>query len=138
MKNLGTLLAALSLFIISSFAQASGGGGSSAPVEGPGYLPLKPAFVVNIRDGKRSRFLQVEMQLKLSDMTQGEKILHHDSIIRHTMLMLLSGQEAMDLFSSTGKERLRVKALEGIRIALKSEFKKLPVDDLYFTTFIIQ
>ena len=137
MKNIGTLLAALSLLIFSSFTHAAGGG-SSAPVEGPGYLPLKPAFVVNIRDGKRSRFLQVEMQLKLSDMTQGEKILHHDSIIRHTMLMLLSGQEALDLYSTTGKERLRIKALKEIRTALKKEFKKLPIDDLYFTNFIIQ
>ena len=124
MKNIGTLLAALSLLILSSFTHAAGGG-SSAPVEGPGYLPLKPSFVVNIRDGKRSRFLQVEMQLKLSDMTQSEKILHHDSIIRHTMLMLLSGQEALDLYSATGKERLRVKALEEIRTALKKEFKKI-------------
>jgi len=137
MKNIGTLLAALSLLILSSFTQAAGGG-SSAPVEGPGYLPLKPAFVVNIRDGKRSRFLQVEMQLKLSDLTQSEKILHHDSIIRHTMLMLLSGQEALDLYSTTGKERLRIKALEEIRTALKKEFKELPIDDLYFTNFIIQ
>jgi len=137
MKNIGTLLAALSLLILSSFTQAAGGG-SSKPVEGPGYLPLKPAFVVNIRDGKRSRFLQVEMQLKLSDMTQGEKILHHDSIIRHTMLMLLSGQEALDLYSTTGKERLRVKALKEVRAALNKEIKNLPIDDLYFTNFIIQ
>ena len=137
MKNIGILLAALSLLILSSFTQAASSG-SSAPVEGPGYLPLKPAFVVNIRDGKRSRFLQVEMQLKLSDMTQSEKILHHDSIIRHSMLMLLSGQEALDLYSATGKERLRIKALKEIRTALKEEFKKLPIDDLYFTKFIIQ
>lgn len=138
MKSSGTLLAIIALFIVSPFAQAAGGGGNSKPVEGPGYLPLKPAFVVNIRDGKRSRFLQVEMQLKLSDMTQSEKILHHDSIIRHTMLMLLSGQEAVELYSTTGKERLRIKALDGVRTALKDEFKKLPVDDLYFTNFIIQ
>ena len=137
MRNFGKLLAIVCLLFATSLAQAAGGG-SSKPVEGPGYLPLKPAFVVNIQDGKRSRFLQVEMQLKLSDMTQSEKISHHDSIIRHTMLMLLSSQEATGLYSTTGKERLRVKALEGIRTALKGEFKNLPIDDLYFTNFIIQ
>jgi len=138
MKRLFTLLITFVLLGLSPFSIAAGGGGSSAPVEGPGYLPLKPAFVVNIRDGKRARFLQVQVQLKLSDMTMGEKILHHDSIIRHTMLMLLSGQEAMDLYSTVGKERLRVKALEGVRTALKNEIKELPIDDLYFTNFIIQ
>jgi len=137
MKKLGAFLTVTLLFITVSTSHAAGGG-SSAPVEGPGYLPLKPAFVVNIRDGKRSRFLQVQIQLKLSDMTRSESILHHDSIIRHTMLMLLSDQKAMDLYSTTGKERLRVKALEEIRTALKGEFTKLPIDDLYFTNFIIQ
>ena len=135
--NISTFLAAIMLFAITSLVQA-GGGGSSKPVEGPGYLPLKPAFVVNISDGKRARFLQVEIQLKLSDMTKSENILHHDSIIRHTMLMLLSGQEAMGLYSTTGKERLRIKALDGIRTALKPELPDLAIDDLYFTNFIIQ
>jgi len=137
MKKLASLFSTILLLTMSSTANAAGGG-NSAPVEGPGYLPLKPAFVVNVRDGKKTRFLQVEMQLKLSDMTKGEKILHHDSIIRHTMLMLLSSQETMDLYSVTGKERLRVKALEQVRTALKDEFTELPIDDLYFTNFIIQ
>jgi len=138
MKRLARLLITLMLLGLYPLSIAAAGGGSSAPVEGPGYLPLKPAFVVNIRDGKRSRFLQVQVQLKLSDMTMGEKILHHDSVIRHTMLMLLSGQEVTDLYSTVGKERLRVKALESVRAALKDEIKQLPIDNLYFTNFIIQ
>jgi len=132
------LLITLMFVLMSPVTGIAGGGGSSAPVEGPGYLPLKPPFVVNIQDGKRSRFLQVAVQLKLSDMTKGEKILHHDSVIRHTMLMLLSGQDATSLYSTVGKEKLRVKALESVRTALKDEIKELPIDDLYFTTFIIQ
>ncbi len=139
MKYLVSFFVSITLLGLSSFALASaGGGGSDAPADGPGYLPLKPAFVVNIRDGKKSRFLQVQIQLKLSDMTKSEKILHHDSIIRHTMLMLLSGQNATDLYSTVGKERLRVKALDGIKAALEHEIKDLPIDDLYFTNFIIQ
>ena len=138
MKRLTTYLAIMMLFISSPSVFAAGGGGSSKPVEGPGYLELKPAFVVNVRDGKRSRFLQVKMQLKLSDMTKGESILYHDSIIRHTMLMMLSNQDVMELYSTTGKERLRLKALEEIRTALKDELSDLPIDDLYFTNFIIQ
>jgi len=138
MNKLVSSLIAVALVSLSSLSVASAGGGSSAPLEGPGYLPLKPAFVVNIADGKRSRFLQVEIQLKLSDMKLGEKILHHDSIIRHTMLMLLSGQDAMELYSSVGKERLRIKALDGIKAALKGQIEPLPIEDLYFTNFIIQ
>jgi len=136
MQKLLTLLTVILSFSLSSFAFAAEPEKEGVSVAG--YLPLKPAFVVNIKDGKRSRFLQVQIQLKLSDMAKSEKILHHDSIIRHTMLMLLSGQEARELYSTVGKERLRVKALEGIRNALKDEIKDLPIDDLYFTNFIIQ
>lgn len=136
MQKLFTVLTIILAFGLSSMAFAADPEDES--VSASGYLPLKPAFVVNIRDGKRSRFLQVQIQLKLSDMTKSEKILHHDSIIRHTMLMLFSGQEARELYSSVGKERLRVKALEGIRNALKDEIKDLPIEDLYFTNFIIQ
>ncbi len=138
MKKLATLLGTLLLLCFTTLSMASVDSGGDAEAKGSGYLPLKPAFVVNIQDGKRSRFLQVQIQLKLSDMSMSEKILHHDSIIRHTMLMLLSGQKAMDLYSTVGKERLRVKALEAIRTALKDEIKHLPIDDLYFTNFIIQ
>ena len=138
MKRLVSFFITITLLGLSSFALAVAGGGGDASANSPGYLPLKPPFVVNIRDGKKSRFLQVQIQLKLSDMSKSEKILHHDSIIRHTMLMLLSGQDAMELYSSVGKERLRVKALEAIRTALKDEIKQLPIEDLYFTNFIIQ
>lgn len=138
MIKFATRFLLLFVFLGVSLSVTAGGGGGNKPVEGPGYLPLKPPFVVNINDGKRSRFLQVKIQLKLSDMTKSPKIIHHDSVIRHTMLMLLSGQDARELYSTVGKERLRVKALEAIRTALKDEIKDLPIDDLYFTNFIIQ
>ena len=138
MKKLASFLGILLLICFTTLSMASVDSGGGSEATGSGYLPLKPAFVVNIRDGKRSRFLQVQIQLKLSDMSMSEKILHHDSIIRHTMLMLLSGQETMDLYSTVGKERLRVKALKAIRAALKGEIKNLPIEDLYFTNFIIQ
>lgn len=139
MKKLIPLLSVIVLLCFSSLAVAvadkeaddSEGGGT-------GYLPLEPAFVVNIFDGGRTRFLQVQIQLKLSNMAQSETILHHESVIRHAMLMLLSGQKTMELYSSVGKERLRVKALKAVRAALKDKIKKISVDNLYFTNFIIQ
>jgi len=134
-KILGFVTALLLLFGSSQSFAVSGG---DQPTSGPGYLELSPPFTVNVNDGDRLRFLQVQVQFKLSDVKISEKLLHHDSIIRHTMLMLLSGQEANDLYSATGKERLRKQALNEVLEALKPELEQPLIEDMYFTNFIIQ
>ena len=126
------------LLVTNAYPLMAASSGNDAPTSGPGYLELKPPFVVNIRDGNKLRFLQAEIQFKLSDMKKSEELLHHESIIRHTMLVLLSEQEANDLYSATGKERLRKNALEELREALKAEIADIPIEDMYFTNFIIQ
>jgi len=127
-----------SLALLFSTSQVMAVSSSDKPTSGPGYLELSPPFVVNINDGDRLRFLQVAVQFKLSDVKVSEKLLHHDSIIRHTMLILLSGQEANDLYSATGKERLRKQALKEVLDALKAEVSEPLIEDMYFTNFIIQ
>jgi len=102
------------------------------------YLPLDPPFVVNVRDGERSRFLQVKIQLRLEKAEQAAAVLTHHSALRHSLIMLLSEQNADDLYSITGKERLRASALAEARKVLKTMTKNAKIEDLFFTTFIIQ
>ena len=136
MKKVLGFFTALILMLSTSQLMAVSGG--DRPTSGPGYLELSPPFTVNVNDGNQLRFLQVQIQFKLSDVKVSEKLLHHDSIIRHTMLMLLSGQEANDLYSATGKERLRKQALKEVLEALKPEMSEPLIEDMYFTNFIIQ
>jgi len=105
---------------------------------GSDYVELTPSFVVNLRDGNQLRFLKVNVQLKLSANDAREKVMHHDSVIRHSMILLLSGLEANSLYSATGKEELRKQALKEITTALMEKIEEPVIKDIYFTNFIIQ
>lgn len=128
------LFISLLLLAISSNSLAAGGG--SAPVSD--YFSFDKPFVVNIMDNKRMRFLQVAVQMKLVDPATATEVTHHQDAIRHNMNMLLSSQEARDLYSTTGKERLRSAALNEIKKALKGRADHVEIEDIFFTSFIIQ
>ena len=130
-----TLFLALFLLSFSLNSFAAGGGGSAPTSE---YFSFDKPFVVNIMDNKRMRFLQVAIQMKLADPTTSPDITHHSDAIRHNVIMLLSSQQARGLYSTTGKERLRSSALEEIRNALKNRADHVEIEDVFFTSFIIQ
>jgi len=130
-----TLFLALFLLTLStkSFAVSSGDSASASE-----YFSFNKPFVVNIMDNKRMRFLQIAMQMKLVDPTNAADITHHKDAIRHNIIMLLSSQETRGLYSTTGKERLRRSALEEIKNALKGRADHVEIEDVFFTSFIIQ
>jgi flagellar FliL protein len=129
-----SFLLSLLLLALASNSLAAGGG-SASPA---GYFSFDTPFVVNIMDDNRMRFLQVAVQIKLADPITAPDITHHQDAIRHNVIMLLSSQEARDLYSVTGKERLRKAALEEIRLALKGRADHVEIEAIFFTSFIIQ
>jgi flagellar basal body-associated protein FliL len=129
-----SLFLSLLLLILSSNSLAAGGG--SAPVSE--YFSFDSPFVVNIMDNQRMRFLQVAVQMKLVDPNTAADVTQHQDAIRHNVIMLLSSQEARDLYSITGKERLRHATLDEIKSALKGRADHVEIEDIFFTSFIIQ
>lgn len=129
----------LFLFLLLLFGNAhcfAAGGGSSAPVSE--YYSFDTPFVVNIMDDKRMRFLQVAIQMKLVDPTTAADVTLHQHAIRHNIIMLLSSQQAGELYSTTGKERLRHETLNEIKQALQKRAEHVEIEDIFFTSFIIQ
>lgn len=124
--------------------------GEEAPAEGHGeagkdgkkgaatYVPLQPAFVVNINDGDASHFLQVEIEVGTKSPTVAEALKTHNAQIRNALLMLLGAQTAADVASREGKEALQKKVLEEIQKILTKETGKPGVDAVYFTSFVMQ
>lgn len=125
----------LFLLLFSSNSLAAGGGESEVTSE---YFSFDKPFVVNIMDNNRMRFLQVAVKMKLVDPTTAPDVTLHQHAISHNMILLLSSQEASKLYSTTGKERLRRAALEEIKNALKGRADHVEVEDVFFTSFIIQ
>jgi flagellar FliL protein len=102
------------------------------------YLSLDPPFVVNSQDQGASRFLQVTVELMSYDPVAIEDMKKHMPLIRNSLVMLLSSQMAADVKSREGKEKLRAIALEEVQKVLEEQTGKSGVEQLYFTSFVIQ
>jgi len=126
------LLLTLAPFGLASANAEGGEGGSSA------YVPLEPPFVVNVNDGDEVHHMQVDIQVKLAGPDAAGLIDEHMPAIRHSLILLLSGQEVKEVRTVQGKEKLRKEALEAVQKVLEENAGTKGIDALYFTGLIIQ
>ncbi len=119
--------------MIFATGQASAEGGESSL-----YVPLEPAFIVNVNDGNRVRHMQIKLQLKLKEAKFASYIKEHDPAIRNAMVMLLSGQKASLLKTAAGKQKLMKEALAAIQKVLQENIGNTGIKAVYFTDLIIQ
>ncbi len=103
------------------------------------YVEFTPPFVVNFDAKGVMRFLQVGVQVMTRDPQTSEFIKLHDPKIRNDMLMLLGSQTFDSINTVEGKETLRKQALQVIAKVVGDEGGKAKeVEDLYFTSFVMQ
>lgn len=111
---------------------------AAAPPAPAVYLPLEPAFVVNLDDPEQPRFLQAEVQLMGRDPLAMETIKGQLPRIRNAILMLLGQQRPADLVSREGKERLQSEVLAEVQKVMEAETGKPAAEAVYFTSFVMQ
>lgn len=102
------------------------------------YMEITPPFVVNFNGQGKARFLQVTMEVMGRDEKELEAALHHLPALRNKMLLLLSSQTYDVLSSTEGKEALRQSALLEMQTILEQEMGTSPVEDLFFTSLVMQ
>lgn len=121
-------------------AEVTGGEAVSAePTGEPIYVPLDPAFVVNFQDkNHRTKFLKAELSVVTFDEDVEEAIARHMPPIRNNLILLFSRQLYEDLLSHEGKETLRAEALAEVQMIIERQTGKSGVENLYFTSFVIQ
>jgi flagellar FliL protein len=100
------------------------------------YYPLKPSFVSNLRGGPK--YIRCDIQLMTEQATQVPKIELHTPALRHSILMLLAGQDGKQLKTREGKEELRQAALQSVRARLEELSGDAIVEDLYFTAYYVK
>lgn len=108
------------------------------PKAPPVYMPLEPAFVVNLEDPSGLRFLQMQMEVMGRDAKLLEGSRQHMPRIRNALLMLLGQQKIDELATREGKERLQAAVLAEIRKILQEETGQPVVEAVYFTSFVMQ
>ena len=102
------------------------------------YVPLDPAFTVNLQGGARPRFLQANIQVVTREQKMAEHVVKHMPVIRNALVMLFSSKDAEDLDSREGKENLRVEALAAIQEVLREKTGSQGVEGVFFTSFVMQ
>lgn len=102
------------------------------------YLPLDPAFVVNLREGDALRYLQVGITLMSHDPKSFDVVKNADPVIRNALLLLFSSQSYAEMVDPAGRTQLQAKALAAVQEIVKERTGRPGVDALYFTSFVIQ
>lgn len=102
------------------------------------YYAFDPAFVVNFEDKGVIRFLQITLSAMTYDATVPDSLKQHDPVIRNNLVLLYSSQSYSDLTSREGKEKLRADTLSEIQSILKKYTDDKGIEEVFFTSFVIQ
>lgn len=102
------------------------------------YYSLKPAFVVNFATQGRQRFLQTDVSLLIRDADISAALDLHMPAIRNSLVLLFSAQQFDALQTIEGKEMLREEALASVQGVLLKEIGKPGVEQVLFTSFVMQ
>lgn len=102
------------------------------------YFSLDPPFIVNFSGKSRARFLQVSIEGMTRDVKVKEDITKHFPQVRNNLVLLLSGKTYDELNTTEGKAALRKQVLKEIQKVLEAETGKEGIEDVYFTSFVMQ
>lgn len=102
------------------------------------YWPLEPAFVLNFEGKSKARFMQIGLEVATSNDKSYAAVKKHLPVIRNEIVLLLSGQKYEEMVTPEGKEQLRAELIETINIILKKHKAKKGIDNIYFTSFVMQ
>ena len=99
------------------------------------YVEMKPKLTVNLAEPKK--YLMVDIQLLVEGAAHVEKIKKLMPVLRHEMIMLLSGMHVADVQSMEQREALRVKTKQTIIDQLNKDHNSDGFRDVFFSEFLV-
>lgn len=103
---------------------------------GPVFVSLD-AFTVNLQ-GDDSRLLQAVVALQLSDEEEAVKLKQHMPLVRNRLVMLLSSKRPDDVLTVEGKTKLAQEIAEQVKQPFYPGDHPLEIQNVLFTSFIVQ
>lgn len=104
----------------------------------PVFVTLE-TFTVNLQsDGESDHYLQVGIDLKVTDSTVVDLVKLHMPEIRNSVLLLLSSKSAGQITSLEGKQKLSEEIQVQVNKPLNAKATNKGVTGVYFTSFVIQ
>ncbi len=102
------------------------------------YFDFEQPFVVNFQDEHQMRYLQVGVSVMAHDATMPETVKKHMPVIRNNLVMLFSSQTRQSIATREGKEKVRADAQSEVQKILAERTGKPVIEQLYFTSFVMQ
>lgn len=115
-------------------------GKKTAPkvVKTPIYFKFEAPFVVNFISPSNMRFLQIEMQVMTYEQEVIPVIEQAMPVIRNNLILLLSDLASDELNTHEGKLKVRVAVLAEIQKVIQERLGKPGVEEVYFTSLVMQ
>ena len=102
------------------------------------YVSLGDPMVLNLSGGKRLTFLQISADVLISDADAESTIETHVPAIRHSLIMLLSEQNAKDIKSPARREEIRQQATARVKGLIADLSGSQDVSDVLFSSILVQ
>lgn len=131
-------------FLFSGADESSSGAAGDGPAaeqaaQGPvEYQSLSPSFIVNFPHEGRQRYLQAELTVMSRDTDALAAVRQHMPVIRHNLITLFNAQLLLVFEDPAGVETLRQLATEEVRSVLQEEIGRPGIEEVLFTTFVMQ
>lgn len=102
------------------------------------YLALEPPLIVNFPDTDGVRFLQLTITVMAREQAVLDAVARYNPVIRNNLITIMSGRDSQSLLTREGKEKLRQEALREVQSILSRETGAPGIEDLLFTSFVVQ
>jgi flagellar FliL protein len=108
-----------------------------APEGPPVYHAFEP-LVVNFEESGAPRYLQVTVEVMARDPEAIAAVQANIPLLRNNLLLLIGSRDMKQLSTREGKEQLRALALAEVRAALRKVSPESEIEDVYFSSFVMQ
>lgn len=137
----GGAVGATLLFLSGSETPPEGAAAAvDAPVKKgpPLYFAFDPPFVTSFQDQSLARFMQVTVEVMSHDEESIKEVETYAPAIRNALVMVFGSQTFESVRTREGKEAMRAEVLAEIQKLMTEQTGKPGVEDVYFTSFVVQ
>lgn len=111
---------------------------SSGPKTKALFFTIRPPFVVNFQGSSRAKYLQLSVDIMARQEAVISAVEDNLPLIKNDLIALFSSQTYEELKTPEGREALRKAAVQTVQAVLVREAGQAGVEDVLFTTFVMQ
>ncbi len=102
-----------------------------------GYFGMEPDIITNyISTKKKPGYVRVTIELMLKNADNIDVVEHHSPMLRDAIIGIIGREPEEKVKSLTGREEIRKKCADQVKLILKRETKDEIIHDLLFTKYL--